>query len=141
MYVFVHTAYPCGSILFASPPSQPPPIKPDDNQPVVHPAEESPPDSFDSTRSFGAGDSHTARVTTVEPESFAVAGDPAGKGQLQAPHNKPFPDFHSCGEGDKGMDIDQDSRISELLEGDGINNNIKNYNIYYTEIHLANNPG
>ena len=76
MYVFVHTAYPSGSILFASPPSQPPPIKPDDNQPVVHPAEESPPDSFDSTRSFGAGDSHTARVTTVEPESFAVAGDP-----------------------------------------------------------------
>lgn len=120
LYVFVPTAYSSGSILLASPPSQPPPIKPDDNQPVVHPAEESPPDSFDSTRSFG--DSQTAWVTTVE--SFAVAADPTGKGQLQAPHNRPFPDFHSCGEGDKGMDIesrDQDSRISELLEGEGIN--------------------
>ena len=122
VYVFVPTAYPSGSVLFASPPSQPPPIKPDDNQPVVHPAEESPPDSFDSARSFGACDSQTARVTTAE--SFAVA-DPTGRGQLQAPHNRPFPDFHSCGEGDKGMDIesrDQDSRISELLEGEGINN-------------------
>ena len=116
LYAFVPTAYTSGSILLARPPSQPPPIKPDDDQPVVRPAEESPPASFDSPRLFG--DSQTALATS---ESFAVTGAP-GKGQLQPPQNIPFPDLYSC-DGDKGMDIescDQDSKVSELLEGEGI---------------------
>lgn len=59
-------------------------------------------------------------------ESFAVIGGP-GKGQLQPPQNIPFPDLHGR-DGDEGMDIescDQDSKVSELLEGEGI---------YYAEI-------
>ena len=113
---FVPTAYTSGSILLARPPSRPPPIKPDDNQPVVRPAEESPPASYKSPRSFG--DSQTTLVTS---EPFTVTGGP-GKGQLQPPQNMPFSDLHNY-DGDEGMDNeshDQDSRVSELLEGEGI---------------------
>ena len=81
---------------------------------MVHPAEESPPASFDSARSFGDSPP-TALVTSAGP--FTV-----GKGQLQPPHNIPFPDVHNC-DGDQGVDVesrDQESRVSELLEGEGM---------------------
>ena len=122
-----HAVFASGSILLAYPPSLPPPIKPDDNQPVVRPAEESPPASLDSSRSFGDSQAATALVTSDLKSTFTATGAP-GKGQLQPSHNRPFPDLHSCGlEDDEGMDIksrDQDSEVSELLEGEGIINNI-----------------
>ena len=142
-YIFVPTAYPRGTILLAHPPSQPPPIKPDDNQPVVQPAEESPPASFNSSRSFG--DSQTTALVTSE--SFAVTAP--GKGQLQPPQNIPFPDLRSCGsDGDEineGMPMeshDQNSRESLELEGEGNTNIIGNYSVpysrkYWWELNLA----
>ena len=51
----MHTVFFSGSVLVANPPpSQQSPIKPDDNQPMVKPSEESPTPSFHSCRgSFG----------------------------------------------------------------------------------------
>lgn len=91
---------------------------------MVQPAEESPPASFDSSRSFG--DSQIA--TLVTSESFQAAVTAPGKEQLQLPQNIPFPDLRSSD--DDGAEIkegtsmtmeshDQNSKELLELEGEG----------------------
>ena len=115
--MYILTVYSSGSILLASPPSRQPPIKPDDNQPVIRPAEESPPASFHSCRLVG--DEQTALVTST---SLAVAAP--GKEQLPHPQNIPFLDLRCSGndndeiKADMGMESHEESVT--LSEGEGI---------------------
>ena len=77
------------------PPSQQSPIKPDDNQPIIKPSEESPTPSFHSCRgSFGN------QQSLILPAVLAV---PQQLDKVQLPHQQNAPFICSC----DGDDVDQ----------------------------------
>ena len=105
-YVNPAATFSSGSTLIARPPSRPPPIKPDDNQPVVRPAEESPPASFGSCRgSFGDAPTHAL----VASESFVVPPPGRDVERLLQPTPNVFSNLLSrddCAEFKEGIGIE-----------------------------------